>query len=156
MPAPRKDITKEILQDLYNQGLCQRQIAEQFHTTQTMICFYMKRFGIKARTQSEIMSGINHWNWKGGKRVSIGKHEGYVIIHNPTHPNADYNGYVREHILIMEKHLGRFLTKEEVVHHLNGIKTDNRLENLVLCANQAEHNLYHPKKKDPITGRFTK
>jgi uncharacterized protein (DUF1330 family) len=159
MPAPRKDLTKEVIQDLYNQGLSQRLIAEQLHTTQAQVSILFKRFDITARTQSEIMSGSNHWHWQGGRhqcKEGRGSKLGYIIVHNPTHPNTDYLGYVREHILVMEAHLGRYLTEEEEVHHINHIKTDNRLESLVLCANHTEHMKYHPKSRNPITGRFTK
>ncbi len=67
----------------------------------------------------------------------------YKWIMAPEHPRANGSKVVMEQIIIMEKHLGRFLTKEEVVHHRNEIKTDNRIENLQLFANKAEHMRYH-------------
>jgi len=72
--------------------------------------------------------GSNHWSWKGGRKITD---FGYVLIYNPTHPNATRN-YIREHRLVMEKKLGRYLKSTEYIHHKNGIKNDNRLENLQL------------------------
>ena len=73
--------------------------------------------------------------WKGGRRMSW---NGYVLIFSPNHPNA-VNKCVREHRLVMEKYLGRYLEKYEKVHHINKIKTDNRIENLELFSSQSEH-----------------
>ena len=64
--------------------------------------------------------------WKGGRS----EHEGYILIHKPDHPLAGSDDCVLEHRLVMEKHLGRYLKREEQVHHRNGIKNDNRLSNL--------------------------
>lgn len=82
--------------------------------------------------------GKNHWNWKDGKK----KNHGYVMIFSPYHPHCDQQGYVREHRLVMEKFIGRFLDKYEVVHHKNGIKNDNRPENLMLLS-KVDHDRMH-------------
>lgn len=79
------------------------------------------------------LSGENASNWKGGKQITP---SGYIKIRLPAyalHPNSR-NGYIYEHRLVMEKHLGRYLTKDEAIHHKNGIKDDNRLENLELVS----------------------
>lgn len=57
---------------------------------------------------------------------------GYVLVYDPSNPSSDRSGYVLEHRLIMEQHLGRYLTHDEIVHHLNEDKSDNRIENLEL------------------------
>jgi len=66
-------------------------------------------------------------NWKGGRIKHCG---GYIYIRKKEYPCFNKNGYVFEHRLIMEKYLGRYLTSDETIHHINGIKDDNRLENL--------------------------
>jgi len=84
-------------------------------------------------------------NWKGGKRLAK---SGYIMIYVPNHPFNSY-GYVREHRLVMEKHLNRFLKRHELIHHKNGILTDNRIDNLSIVT-KGEHNKIHkPRKKRP-------
>lgn len=84
--------------------------------------------------------GSNHPSWNGGKTKDK---RGYIYIKSTEHPNANARGYVFEHRLIMERHIGRLLNKQEVVHHINGRHDDNRIENLELFASQAEHINYH-------------
>jgi hypothetical protein len=69
--------------------------------------------------------------------------EGYVLVKAPGHPLADCQNYVREHRLVMEARLGRVLTSQEVVHHVNGDHADNRIENLWLFPSNGAHHAWH-------------
>lgn len=57
-------------------------------------------------------------------------HNGYRRLYRPEHPNASKTGSIAEHTVIMTEYLGRALVKGENVHHINGDKLDNRLDNL--------------------------
>lgn len=70
-----------------------------------------------------------------GERFQDSRH-GYVYLRRPDHPSAHRQGWVPEHRLVVEEHLGRFLLPDETVHHINGVCDDNRLENLELWASK--------------------
>ena len=77
--------------------------------------------------------GENHWSWKGGR---VDKGNGYMAVavsrESPYAGMIGRTGYVLEHRLVMAQSLGRPLRSDETVHHINGIKDDNRPENLQL------------------------
>lgn len=90
---------------------------------------------------SKVRPGSRNPNWKGGQ-ISDGR--GRVLVYCPNHPNPSHCGtHVYRYRLVMEKHLGRYLTSSEIVHHKNNNPSDDRIENLELCANQSEHCKIH-------------
>jgi len=91
--------------------------------------------------------GEKNHSWKNGRRKCK---RGYVMLLRPKHPFATLKGYVMEHRILMEEMIGRYLKPEEVVHHINNNTSDNRMENLILFANQKEHIEYHRLMKDKL------
>lgn len=154
---------KEWLQAEVNKRPLYR-IADEFGIPRTRLYYKAKRMGIVApkrngyiyteeerRNKSEAQKRAykekypdgrfadKHPRWKGGVR----QHQGYKQIYNPYHFRATKtNPYVFEHILVAEQTLGRNLTKDEVVHHINGDKQDNHPENLEVCK-RSEHVHHH-------------
>lgn len=103
---------------------------------------YMYGKKLSEETKKKIkaaISGPNNYHWSGGKKRHSG---GYILAYAPDHPNADKGGFVLEHRLVYEAHLGRQLEPWEVIHHINEDKSDNRIENLQLLS-MAEHASIH-------------
>lgn len=125
-------IPTEYLTELYTKGMSLPQISEKVGLTNQAIHSRLYKAGVKIRSISEAVKlafktgrakpkrGKDNYGWKGGRSKNK---TGYIDIR--------VNGKRKlEHRAIMEKHIGRPLRRSEIVHHLNGIKDDNRIENL--------------------------
>ena len=79
--------------------------------------------------------------WKGGEVKTLG----YIFVKAKDHPYTSTEGYVKRSRLVMEKALGRYLKPQEVIHHINRDRSDDRLENLMLFESNGKHIKYHAK-----------
>lgn len=89
------------------------------------------------------ISEANRIHGVGHKKL---REDGYVAIYYPEHPDSTLEGYVMEHRLVMEQTIGRRLGKNEVVHHINHVRSDNRIENLKLMT-VSEHMSMHMRER---------
>lgn len=165
MNIPRK----KQLTTLYSKGYSMKEIGEILGMATGKIHKYFKIYNIIPRKISNEFSKIKISEANKGvsrgkgkilseetkeklsiiNSVGIGRkvmHNGYVRIYFPDHPKADKRGWILEHDLIMECNIGRWLKPNEVVHHKNRIKNDNRIENLQLMTN-SEHMRLHRLEK---------
>ena len=120
-----------------NCKICKRQFNIFSSYFKRVVCCSKK---CSYKRKSNISKGKNHWNWKGGEFI---EKDGYIVILKPKHPFCNSCGYIKKHRIIMEKYLGRYLKPEEVVHHINKIRTDNRIKNLKLFKSKSEHIKFH-------------
>lgn len=110
-------------------------VAEDYGISRQRVGQIARAAGIEPRRNG---MGEESWSWRGGhRRTGLG----YMSIYAPEHPRANAN-YVLEHILVAEQKLGRPLRSGEVVHHLNGVRDDNRPENLEVLT-VGEHSRLH-------------
>lgn len=136
MAAP-KDIDWNDLEHLYlEKKLSMPQIAaiKGCHTNSVMWKITSRGIPRRSRIEQQKLYCSLH-----PKRKYID--DGYILIYSPSHPYANSRGCVLEHRLVVEKRIGRFLVPQEQVHHVNGIKDDNRDENLELMGSAGEHNI---------------
>lgn len=112
--------------DRYNQGESATQIAKSMGLFTTSVARVLKRNGFKLGHKK----GSEHPMWKGGRVLK----NGYPAIWNPNHHRKNNVGYVKEHILIMEKELNREIMKDEHIHHIDFTRDNNNPKNLWVCS----------------------
>lgn len=135
----------EEIRQLSAQGLCLRELASRFGCSRDCIMKRMKEAGIP-RLPPWSQPGSRNGQWRGG---SFRDDDGYILIYAPSHPFATNAGYVREHRLVMESILRRYLRPSEIVHHIDGNKANNSPNNLQLFAANADHLRNELKGKIP-------
>lgn len=95
----------------------------------------------------------HNWKWKKRKFMSSKlSDEGYVMIYEPNYPYGKNDGWVKEHRLVWETHNNAILCKWTDIHHLNHIKTDNRIENLQPLIHGQHTALHKMRRVLPISG----
>lgn len=139
---PPKDWPIETIRAWAEEGKTMRWIGEQLGTCDQHVSRLCRKHGISARPRGP-RPGPGNGSWKGGRSVDA---DGYTLVWVADHPHTrgaarvhSRSGLVAEHRLVVEASIGRYLEPGEVVHHLNGVKSDNRLENLQLFPSNGEH-----------------
>ena len=133
------------IRPLAQAGWTLRQLAEKYECSRNCMMDRMKEAGIP-RLPPWSQPGERNGQWRGGRQTDS---DGYILIWIPYHPYANAAGYIREHRLVMEKHLRRYLVPGEVVHHHDGNKQNNRIRNLGLFRRNSDHLRHELKGKIP-------
>lgn len=125
------DVEKKIIVSMWEKNKSQTEIANRLKTHQGTICRLLIKMGCTPK--KKVPTRGTHGMWKGGVSITSG---GYKLISLPPEHQffnmTQSAGYVMEHRLVMAEYLGRSLLRHETVHHKNGKKLDNRIENLEL------------------------
>lgn len=132
---------EKYLREEYANSKSMADIAANLGVTPSAVRKYFVKYDIDRKSTTWKFEGNpeNSTNWNGGVHI---KSSGYVEVYCPDHPNANSRKCVYEHQLVMEKHIGRYIQKGEVVHHIDGNKSNNDISNLLLLTN-SDHAKLH-------------
>lgn len=111
-------------------GVCSLPECERPHRAHGLCDLHYRRAKAGRPLDAPIRQAVSRVKGKPGRQWHDAK--GYVICYFPEHPNAQRHGRLPQHVLVMSEALGRPLFPDETVHHKNGVKDDNRIENLEL------------------------
>ena len=133
--ARNKELMQKVLQ-MASEGYYSKDIAEAVGLSAKAVQKIFRRYSFPSLQNFCPPEREERAGWKGGIKLV----KGYTYSRTPGHPNASkYGNYVAVHRLVMEKKIGRYLTKTEVVDHIDGDTLNNHPDNLRVFANNAEH-----------------
>ncbi len=167
-------ISKDLLERLYiDEKKSMKAISKQLNVAIGSVYKYCKLYDIQSRKTGDVLKGrklskeecerisrihkgkklteehkrkIAEGHKKGGIGHKKKRSDGYIAVYFPDHPKSNLSGYIMEHVLVMECLVGRPLKDDEVVHHKNHKRDDNRKENLQLMT-KSEHTTFHLKER---------
>ncbi|MBK7381665.1 MAG: HNH endonuclease [Ignavibacteriales bacterium] len=134
------------------------QLAKEYGVSPPSIRQALRKYGVKIRKRDQWgknnhmfnIKSNEHPSWKGG----IIFRNGYRMLRDKKHPH-NMTGYYYEHRLVMEKELCRYLESYEMVHHKDGDKLNNSIENLELVGSRSAHlKMHNAERKRDEYGRF--
>lgn len=125
---------------MYKKGKTLINLVEIYGHNKTLFSRILKRNGFQSRISKETgKTGKYASRFMGGRYLN---HKGYVCLYMPEYKWCHKGGWIQEHRYVMQEHLGKRLLPKEHVHHINGVKTDNRIENLMVMG-ASEHSKHH-------------
>lgn len=128
------------LKALSDGGMTPQELADHYGVSRHYVVCWKRKAGI-TRQMDYALTGRTRIKNRGD--VPVLNMYGYVTVSAPDHPYAHHNGRVPEHRLVVERFVGRMVCKKtEEIHHINRIKTDNRIENLALLTKR-QHRQVH-------------
>lgn len=131
----KKEMVLQIF-EMARAGLFSHEIAERLGVTPKAVQKVYRRYSFPTLQNYSPPKREERIGWKGGEKIV----KGYLYRRSPGHPLASKHGdYVAVHRLVVEQSLGRFLTSQEVVDHIDGDTMNNSLENLRVFESNAEH-----------------
>lgn len=150
-PKPQEEIDKIV--ELYNKGFSTAAVGKMVGLSSSTVDKHLRRRGL-VRPKGQAAKAAyrvreHHWNWRGGRCKT---NRGYIYIKVPDHMKkyhgkVTWDGYMLEHIYVWEQTHDMVLPAGMIVHHLNGIKDDNRPENLIAMKKGEHHQLAEPYKQ---------
>jgi hypothetical protein len=116
------------------EGISVSEMARRLGANRRHVAKFLRDYDLERTPFQQV--GQNASNWRGGRMTDK---DGYILRLQTDHPHCDRHGYVREHRLVMEQKLGRLLLPSEVVHHIDGDKANNHLDNLEVFGSNGHH-----------------
>lgn len=126
---------------LHGEGLSQSKIGEMVGVSQNVVSRVLRQKGLRPNNPSNVKSGAASNFWKGGRTITT---EGYIKVLSDYYPTMrNKQGYIPEHRLVMAQYMERPLYSWETVHHIDGNKQNNELDNLQLrIGKHGKHEAY--------------